>query len=324
MRDKTEIRAMLAEDVAPLFDDIDQSRVLGANAQIGLIQQMLESLVAHAGDADGDVEALRERVRDLTAYYQQTRGQNSRAIYNALAAMTTGALSDESADLAAFSARLLDDMGAFRRESAGAVRRLVSYATNVCAGYGHVLCFDYSSTVEAFIRALPAHVTVSIPESRALNGGAPFLAGAVESGHVVRFVPDTCLMDELASCDAAFIGAETVYADGTTFNTIGSDVLAVVARHLGKPLYVLTPLVKLDLRAVRGTRRLRPMEYDYLRRLGDVVAPELRDRVDCTGVKLVSVPGELISAIVCERGVVPPAGFFSVALEYGRMLGEEL
>lgn len=322
MRDRTEIRALLPEDVTSLFDDIDQSRVLGANAQIKLMQRMMLSVLDHAGD--DDLGTVRTRVGDLVDYYKGTRGQNSRAIFNALGLMTRRAFASDVDDLDSFVGMLREDIESFQGRSAEDTRRVVEFATNVCATFSHVLCFDYSSTVDAFIRALPADVIVTIPESRALNGGVPFLEGAVESGRHVRFIPDTCLMDELATCDAAFIGAETVYADGTTFNTIGSDVLAVVARHLGKPLYVLTPLVKLDLRAVAGTRRLRPMEYDYKRRIGDVLPPGLADRVDCTGIKLVSVPGELVTAVVCERGVIPPSGLFAIALSYGRDLGEEI
>lgn len=321
MREKADVRALLAEDVQSLFDDIDQSRVLGANAQIKLVQQMMRSVVEHAGDAD--LATLRGRVGDVVDYYKGTRGQNSRAIYNALGTMTTRAFSKGVTSRDEFSRTLLEDIDAFQVQSAENVARLVGFATSVCASFTHVMCFDYSSTVDAFIRALPEGVAVTIPESRALNGGVPFLAGAVESGRRVRFIPDTCMMDELARCDAAFIGAETVYADGTTFNTIGSDILAVLARYLGKPFYVLTPLLKLDLRAVRGVRRLRPMDFDYKRRIGDVIPPELGDCVDCTGIKLVSVPGNLVSAVICERGVIPPSGFFSVALEYGRSLGEE-
>lgn len=322
MRDKADVRALLADDVQSLFDDIDQSRVLGANAQIKLIQRMLRSVVEHAGEVD--LATLRARVGDLVDYYKGTRGQNSRAIHNALGLMTVRAFSDVVTSREEFHSVLLEDIDAFQEQNVRDVERLVGFATNVCASFTRVMCFDYSSTVDSFIRALPEGVAVAIPESRALNGGAPFLAGAVESGRQVCFIPDACMMDELARCDAAFIGAETVYADGTTFNTIGSDVLAVLAWHLRKPFYVLTPLLKLDLRAVHGVKRLRPMEFDYKRRIGEVIPSELNDRVDCRGIKLVSVSGELINAIICERGVIPPSGLFSVALEYGRSLGEEV
>ena len=322
MRDKTEIRALLAEDAAKLFDDIDQSRVLGANAQIVLMQRMMKSLIEH--DAQGDLPILREHVGALVDYYKATRGQNSRAIYNALGLMTVRAFADEVMDATEFESILIEDIDAFQENNAAAVNRLASFAVNACASNRRVMCFDYSSTVDAFIRELPPDVEVSIPESRALNGGAPFLKGATVQDRHVRFIPDTCMLDELRSCGAAFIGAETIYADGTTFNTIGSDILAVLCHHLRKPLYVLTPLLKLDLRAVRGTRRLRPMEFDYHRRLGDVIEPELAERVDCGGIKLVSIPGNLIEAIICERGVIPPAGLFPLALEYGHALGEEI
>lgn len=322
MKNKAEIRALLTGDAVNLFDDIDQSRVLGANAQIGLMQSMMRNLIEHHGD--DDLDALREHVRALVEYYKETRGQNSRAIYNALGLMTARAFASDVQDRAVFEQVLLEDINSFRRRNDASVGRLVEFAVNTCALCSRVMCFDYSSTVDAFIRALPEHVEVSIPESRALNGGAPFLSGAVASGRKVRFIPDTCMMDELFSCDAAFIGAETIYADGTTFNTIGSDILATLCHHMGKPFYVLTPLLKLDLRAVFGTRRLRPMEFDYRCRLEGAMPPELAEHVDCGGIKLVSVPGDLVTAVICERGVIPSSGLFPIALEYGRTLGEEI
>lgn len=322
MKNKTEIRALLTGDAVSLFDDIDQSRVLGANAQIRLMQSMMKNLIEHHGNDDFNV--LRENVRALVEYYRETRGQNSRAIHNALGLMTARAFAADVQDKAVFERVLLEDIDSFQHRNDVSVERLVEFAVNVCTSFSRVICFDYSSTVDAFIRALPVHVEVSIPESRALNGGAPFLAGAIASGRKVRFIPDTCVMDELLSCDATFIGAETIYADGTTFNTVGSDILATLCHHMGKPFYVLTPLLKLDLRAVHGVRRLRPMEFDYRCRLGEVIPPELAEQVDCSGIKLVSVPGDLITAVICERGVFPPSGLFSIALEYGRTLGEEI
>ena len=69
MKDKLEIRSMLSEDVTSLFDDIDQSRVLGANAQIKLMQRMMKSVVEH-DDADG-IESVR-RNAPIAALEDQT------------------------------------------------------------------------------------------------------------------------------------------------------------------------------------------------------------------------------------------------------------
>ena len=47
------------------------------------------------------------------------------------------------------------------------------------------------------------------------------------------------------------------YPDGTAFNTTGSDIVGLACRECGVPLYVLTPLMKLDMRPLRGfVRRL--------------------------------------------------------------------
>ena len=88
--------------------------------------------------------------------------------------------------------------------------------------------------------------SIYICESRALDGGRPFVKNALASGHHVHFIPDTTMLSAMKKCQAVFIGAETIYPDGTVFNTIGSDIVAMLCGTIHKPLYVLTPLIKLD------------------------------------------------------------------------------
>ena len=87
--------------------------------------------------------------------------------------------------------------------------------------------------------------------------------------------------------------------------------------HLcGVPLYVLSPLIKVDTRPVYGYSRLAPMPYDYGQRLADGWEDDLRDRVDFKGIKLVKIDPRYITAIISEAGIVPSGTFFSVAMQY--------
>lgn len=313
------IRSLLSEEAKKLFDDIAYSIVLGANAQISLIITMIKDVLLNNSSAS--VEDLKTSVKNIIDYYQATRGQNSRAIFNALSIIGSSALSCNYKTNRDFKNALLDSIEHFEKISKQNVDTAVKYAVNITLGQSRIMCFDYSSTVEKFISALPPDVEIVIPESRALNGGRPYLNSLVKMERKIHYIPDTCMMQVLPSCDSVFIGAETIYVDGTVFNTVGSDILSVLAGYYKTPYYVLSPLIKLDLRSIYGEHRLDSMEYDYANRFTDTISQDLLSKLNCNSVKLISVPGSLITAFICEKGVLSPQSMFPIALDYAKEIG---
>ena len=205
MIEKEYARSCLQGAAVELFDDITFSRVLGASKHTAMIGQMLLSIV---DDSDqSDPAAMAERLRAVSGYFKETRGQNSRAIYNAINIMTEGL--GRMGDLSAGEIRekIHRQVEGYQTGADENTRRAVRYAAALCEPMDTIMIFDYSSTVDAFVRALGHCVTVYIPESRALNGGKPFVKGALEAGHKVRFIPDTTMMEALRECQAAFMGA---------------------------------------------------------------------------------------------------------------------
>ena len=300
MIEKEYARSCLQGGAVELFDDITFSRVLGASKHTAMIGQMLLSIV---DDNDqSDPAAVVERLRAVSGYFKETRGQNSRAIYNAINIMTEGLGRMGDLSVGEIREKIHSQVEGYQAGADENTRRAVSYAAALCEPMDTIMIFDY------------------IPESRALNGGKPFVKGALEAGHKVRFIPDTTMMEALRECQAAFMGAETLYPDGSVFNTIGSDILAVVCRELGVPLYAISPLIKVDTRPVQGYVRLAPMPYDYGQRLAANWAPEVREKVDFTGIKLVKIPPRLISGIISEAGIIPAGSFFDTAMRYGEAL----
>ncbi|MCB6288780.1 hypothetical protein LI276_22125, partial [[Clostridium] scindens] len=85
-----------------------------------------------------------------------------------------------------------------------------------------------SSSVEAFLRKINGPKRIYIPESRVINGGAPFVQPCLEAGHQIHFIPDASMMYYMKSCDGVFMGAESIYPDGTGFNTTGSDIVGLL------------------------------------------------------------------------------------------------
>lgn len=315
--DREEIRQLLNDKAAALFDDIVNSRVLGANNHIRMIGEIM-ALTAADGSETG--ESVLGKVRRTAEFFMETRGQQSRAIYNAIRYYIKDLPELERYGESAIRDRISGRIESYAADAAKDMDALVSYGTHIAEDMDSIMIFDYSSTVDRFVAELEGRRTIYIPESRALDGGRPFVRTAVEAGHEVRFIPDTTMLVALRNCQAAFMGAETVYPDGTVFNTVGSDILAILCRQVGIPLYVLTPMIKVDTRPVYGYIRLSPMPFDYGPRLAGAWEPDLKGQVDFKGVKLLEVAPEYIRSLITERGIIPPSAFFHEALGYAQSL----
>jgi translation initiation factor 2B subunit (eIF-2B alpha/beta/delta family) len=150
--------------------------------------------------------------------------------------------------------------------------------------------------------------TLVIPEARSLNGGLRFLEGLQGSTLPVEFVPDAAIATAVKGCDLALIGAETIGADGSCYNTVGSLSVALACDYWRVPLYVPSTLIKLDTRTLFGYQR--PMPALDQHRLSPLTADwpaTLRSRAKVLSPDLDCVPPTLIAAYITEVGVLPPA-----------------
>jgi len=313
--EKEKVRSLLPPETQKLFDDISFSRVLGASRHTDMISQMITSVIEENHDDPS------KAIADITAvseYFKSTRGQQSRAIYNGINLMVPRHAPDQ--DSRGYLSLVQEKIRLYKANAAEDVRKIVAYSVAILEPMQAVMAFDFSSTVAATIAALPARMTVYIPESRALDGGKPFVPYAQKAGVSIHFIPDTALMYYLKNCQAAITGAESFYPDGTLFNTIGTDLLAVACDYLSVPLYVITPLLKVDVRPVYGYIRSSPMPYDFVDRLASHWKPEEREAVDYKGVKLLSVPAGLIHAYITEEGIIPSSSLFQVVMQFNQRL----
>jgi methylthioribose-1-phosphate isomerase len=116
--------------------------------------------------------------------------------------------------------------------------------------------------------------------------------------------------------DAVIVGADRIAANGDTANKIGTYMVATMAHRHGLPFYVAAPVSTFDLSLPDGAGIVieeRPAgEVTGYR--GTRWAPQ--------GVKVRNpafdvTPAELITAIVCERGVVREPGREAIAALLG-------
>jgi methylthioribose-1-phosphate isomerase len=128
-------------------------------------------------------------------------------------------------------------------------------------------------------------------------------------------VPHTLICDNAAAAlmrrggiHSVWVGADRIAANGDTANKIGTYSLAVNARHHGVPFYVVAPTSTFDLTLDNGAgipieeRDPREVSAPEGLRLAPEGTPAWNPAFDVT-------PGELIAAIVTERGVFRGPGF---------------
>jgi methylthioribose-1-phosphate isomerase len=122
-------------------------------------------------------------------------------------------------------------------------------------------------------------------------------------------VPHTLICDNAAAVlmrqggiHSVWVGADRIAANGDTANKVGTYGLAVNARHHGVPFYVVAPTSTFDLTLDSGAgipiEERSPKEVSAPE--GLVLAPP---ETPAWNPAFDVTPGELITGIVCERGV---------------------
>lgn len=177
------------------------------------------------------------------------------------------------------------------------------------AGYGTALGIVYAA-VEA-----GRSVAVFADETRPLLQGARLTAWELQrAGIPVTVLADGAAGSLLAAggIDAVIVGADRVAANGDVANKVGTYPLAVLARRHGVPFYVAAPLSTFDFACPNG--RAIPIEQ----RAASEITEGFGVRTAPAGVSVYSpafdiTPADLVTALVCERGVVRPVHASSLA-----------
>ena len=163
-------------------------------------------------------------------------------------------------------------------------------------------------------------IRVYADETRPLLQGARLTAWELmQAGIDVTLICDNMAAHVMKTrtINAVMVGADRIAANGDTANKIGTYGVAVLAKAHGIPFYVLAPTSTFDLSLATGAQI--PIEErepeEITMGFGKRTAPE--------GVKTYSpafdvTPGELITAVVCEKGLLAPPYSVSLAADAAR------
>jgi len=314
------IRAYLSSNAQNLFDDIATQRVLGASAHIKMISQMIRDLCSTARVQNETPDNLNMKIHQLAEFFIKTRGEASQAISNAIDIMTNGANDQTSRDIDTYIEFVFQKIDTFEQDNKQNLELINQYAQCVLSGMTSILLFDYSSTVGRMVETCNHPLEIFIAESRALDGGRPYLSQALKGHHKVHFIPDAAIYFYLKHCDGVFIGAETYYTDGKVFNTVGAEMVASLCNIFNVPFYVLTTLIKVDMRPMYGFIK-PPLMLDLREKISLDLDHQTKDQIDYSCPEVVEIPPKLITAFITEAGIVPPSAMFQLSTNYFKEIG---
>jgi methylthioribose-1-phosphate isomerase len=155
----------------------------------------------------------------------------------------------------------------------------------------------------------------------------PLLQGARLTTWELAFnnIPVTLICDSIAATlmkqgkiTRVIAGADRIVVNGDTANKIGTYNLAVLCKHHGLPFYIAAPVSTFDL-ALKAGKDIPIEERDP----GEVSELFFAQRMAAQGVKVYNpafdvTPGELITAIICEKGIIYPPYGENIAKVIGR------
>ncbi|MFD1588799.1 ribose 1,5-bisphosphate isomerase [Halorientalis brevis] len=180
----------------------------------------------------------------------------------------------------------------------------------------HCHSTDALACVEAAVEQ-GKELSAIVKETRPRNQGHITAAALREMDVPVTLVVDSAARRYLDEADHVLVGADSIAADGSVINKIGTSGLAVLARERGVPIMTAAQTIKLHPATLTG----HTVEIE-MRDESEVISEQ--DRSDVGELEVLNpafdvTPPRYMDAIVTERGQFPPESIVTLMRD---MFGE--
>jgi len=309
------------EDYERIAIAIERMEIRGAPA-IGVAAAMGVALAAKKA-ANGSLEEIKKELDKALRRLQRTR-PTARNLFWALERMKSVWSSADSPSQ--IVKKVVDEAIKISEEDVAACRAIGKFGAELISNGDRILthcnagglaCVEYGTAL-GVIRA--AHesgkeIFVYASETRPLLQGARLTAFELKT----EGIPFKLITDNMAAhlmqrrlIDKVIVGADRITRDGCVFNKIGTYGLAILAKAHGLPFYVAAPVSTIDLNITPDRVIIEERDPNEVLYINNVrIAPEgtkaLNPAFDMT-------PGELVSAIITDKGVAHPPYNLSLLL----------
>ncbi|MDL0143380.1 ribose 1,5-bisphosphate isomerase, partial [Halobacterium salinarum] len=221
--------------------------------------------------------------------------------------------------VAALRASVTDAADAFRQQLDRAQDDLGAIGANRLRDGDTVMTHCHSTDALACVKAAlddGKHIEAVVKETRPRKQGHITADQLREWGVPVTLIVDNAGRRYLDAVDHVLVGADSIAADGSVINKIGTSMLAVVARERGVPVMVAAQTLKLHPDTLTGNT----VEIE-MRDETEVLAAADRHQLGAPDVENPAfdvTPPRYVDAIVTERGQFPPESIVTLMRElYG-------
>ncbi len=195
-------------------------------------------------------------------------------------------------------------------------KNIVEKSKNYLRNYDRIFTHCHSSTVEILIKELSQgdkDFEVVCTETR------PRLQGRITAKNLVNAgIKTTMITDSAADSfiinrgnvriDAVFIGCDQITKGGYVLNKIGSWSIAMSAHYADKPVYIISPLLKID-----ESSYTRDIEIEV--REDSEIWPDAPKGLEIYNPAFEIVDNVLITGFITEFGIVKPTEVDAVVKE---------
>ena len=304
---------MPTEHVEDTAEAIATMEIRGAAT---IAEAAAKALATQAEESDAETpEAFRAEMRAAARHLLDTR-PTAVSLPNALRYVLRGMSGTTVEEL---RASVVETSQEFLRDLESAQERLGRIGANRLRDgdviMTHCHSTDALATVEHAVKA-GKEIEAIVKETRPRKQGLITAEQLREMGVPVTLIVDNAAHRYLNDADHVLVGADSIAADGSVINKIGTSGLAVSARDRGTPIVVAAQTLKLH----PGTLTGHTVEIE-MRKESEIIEDSRRAEIGDIEVKNPAfdvTPPRHIDAIITERGQFPPESIVTLMRElYG-------
>lgn len=309
---------MVHPDVEATADDIAEMRVRGAAT---IADAAAAALATQVRETDADTpEEFRELVYEAARTLYATR-PTAVSLPNALRFILFGMEGESVAEL---RDSLVQRAEEFRADLQKAQAKLGRIGAGRLRDGDVVMMHCHSTDSMACIEAAVdqgKQLEVIVKETRPRNQGYITATQLRDLNVPVTLIVDNAAHRYLDDTDHVLVGADSIAADGSVINKIGTSGLAVSARERGVPIVVAAQTIKLHPDTLTG-QAVEIEQRDEREIIDDESRAEIGD-ISVRNPAFDVTPPRHIDAIVTERGQFPPESIVTLMRElYGEGVGQ--
>ena len=304
---------MVHPEVEATAEAIAEMEIRGAAT---IADAAADALATHAAEVDADdPAAFRASMREAARVLYDTR-PTAVSLPNALRFVLHGM---RGTSVETLRTSVVDRAEAFQRNLEQAQSKLGHIGAGRLRDGDTVMTHCHSTDAMACIEAAVEqgkHIEAVVKETRPRQQGHITARELRDLGVPVTLVVDNAAHRYLNEVQHVVVGADSIAADGSVINKIGTSGLAVSARDRGTPIMVAAQTIKLHPATLTG----QAVEIE-MRDEREVVDDETRAEIGDIEVRNPAfdvTPPRHVDAIVTERGQFPPESIVTLMRElYG-------